>query len=73
MVHPGQIHLYTKPPQEDDILWNQAQLDNPDSSCMVPVAAVGFEDLEKRFKYQHIQSEAHQSKLKVIFSFIVWN
>ncbi|KAI8921694.1 nucleoporin complex subunit 54-domain-containing protein [Entophlyctis helioformis] len=40
--------------------YKQAQMNNPDPSCMVPVAAVGFGDLKKRMEVQ----EKHQAMQK---------
>ncbi|RKP24616.1 hypothetical protein SYNPS1DRAFT_4475, partial [Syncephalis pseudoplumigaleata] len=42
LVHPSEVHLYQCPPNQNETLWRQAQRDNPDPSCLVPVLAVGF-------------------------------
>ncbi|KAJ3061139.1 hypothetical protein HDU98_002960 [Podochytrium sp. JEL0797] len=64
MVHPNEVHLYKCPPNHDPILYNQAVQDNPDPTCMVPVLAVGFEDLKKRIAHQDKMSELHKAKLE---------
>lgn len=67
MVHPNQVHLYAPPPGHDQALYAQAQRDNPDPSCMVPVLALGFPDLKKRIEMQSDQSALHLEKLNVSF------
>lgn len=48
----------------DDTLWHQAVQNNPDPNCLVPVLAVGFQDLHKRIAMQKEFQQAHLSKLK---------
>ncbi|GJJ14730.1 hypothetical protein Clacol_008997 [Clathrus columnatus] len=64
----------------DDALWNQAIRENPDPTwyilfyisrmcshrdvSMVPVLAVGFDDLQKRVDAQSAQAKQHTEKLK---------
>jgi nuclear pore complex protein Nup54 len=43
----------TKPPQIDQLIWDQAQRNNPDPSRYVPVQACGFDDLKKRIEEQN--------------------
>ncbi|KAJ3080147.1 hypothetical protein HK102_003266 [Quaeritorhiza haematococci] len=64
IVHPSEVHLYTRPPDQDEALWNQAMMDNPDPSCMVPVLAVGFDDIKKRMEEQDKQNAVHKFKLE---------
>ncbi|ORZ10718.1 nucleoporin complex subunit 54-domain-containing protein [Absidia repens] len=66
MVPPNEVQLYIRPPNQDEQLWNEAQQKNPDPSCMVPVLAVGFEDVLKRMDIQDRQSELHKEKLEEI-------
>lgn len=65
----------------NDALWQQAVRENPDPSLsvtsiphlltlipclsMVPVLAIGFDDLQKRVEAQDKQAALHQEKLKV--------
>jgi nuclear pore complex protein Nup54 len=67
LVHPSEVHLYQPQPEEDRALYDQAQMDNPDPSCMVPVLAVGFEGIKKRIEIQEDQLKTHQQKLNVIY------
>ncbi|CAO3635784.1 unnamed protein product [Cunninghamella blakesleeana] len=66
MVPPNEVHLYVRPPNQDEQLWNEAQKKNPDPSCMVPVLAIGFDDILKRMEIQDQQSELHKNKLEEI-------
>jgi nuclear pore complex protein Nup54 len=65
MVHPSEVSLYQPAQEEDRVLYDQAQMDNPDSSCMVPVIAVGFEGLKTRLEIQDEQLKIHKEKLQV--------
>nr|KAJ3419979.1 hypothetical protein HK105_006268 [Polyrhizophydium stewartii] len=67
MVHPSEVHLYQPPPLEQGS-YQQAQLNNPDPTCMVPVLAVGFGDLKKRMEIQEQQQRVHREKLELIAS-----
>lgn len=64
MVHPSEVSRYVKPPNDDEGLWRQAQKNNPDSSCMVPAIAIGFDGIKKRMAEQSKQTNAHEAKLK---------
>ncbi|KIP04831.1 hypothetical protein PHLGIDRAFT_25400 [Phlebiopsis gigantea 11061_1 CR5-6] len=65
LVDPAQVHLYGRPVNAaNDALWQKAVRDNPDPSCMVPVLAVGFDDLQQRVDAQTKQAAEHQEKLK---------
>ncbi|RKP36716.1 nucleoporin complex subunit 54-domain-containing protein [Dimargaris cristalligena] len=66
LVDPAQVGLYTCPPDHDPALWEQAQLENPDPTCLVPALAVGFEDLRKRMDQQETEATAHITKLDEI-------
>ncbi|KAI8915755.1 nucleoporin complex subunit 54-domain-containing protein [Gorgonomyces haynaldii] len=65
-VHPNEIHLYTVPPNQDPQAYEQAQKDNPDPTCYVPVLAVGFGDLQKRRQMQQQYNQVQQEKLQEI-------
>ncbi|KAJ1905792.1 Nucleoporin nup57, partial [Coemansia sp. IMI 209127] len=62
VVEPGQAHMYQCPPNEDPVLWQQAQSDNPDPSILVPVVANGFDDLRKRVDSQSLQIQSYQER-----------
>ncbi|KAI9502220.1 nucleoporin complex subunit 54-domain-containing protein [Coemansia spiralis] len=62
VVNPGQAHMYQCPPDQDPVLWQQAQSDNPDPSTLVPVVANGFEDLRKRVDSQSLQLQSYQDR-----------
>jgi len=64
MVHPSEVSRYVKPPNDDEGLWRQAQKNNPDSTCMVPAIAIGFDGIKKRMAEQSKQTNAHEAKLK---------
>ncbi|KAG1049802.1 hypothetical protein G6F43_007889 [Rhizopus delemar] len=64
MVPRNEVHLYVRPPNQDEHLWNEAVRKNPDPSCLVPVLAVGFDDILKRMEVQSKQSDLYQQKLK---------
>ncbi|KAF8743566.1 hypothetical protein AX14_002114 [Amanita brunnescens Koide BX004] len=64
LVDPNQIHLYGRPPNATDAIWDKAVRENPDPSCLVPVTALGFNDLRERVEAQTKQAEKHQTQLK---------
>ncbi|CEG62971.1 hypothetical protein RMATCC62417_00193 [Rhizopus microsporus] len=66
MVPRDEVHLYVRPPNQDENLWNEAIRKNPDPTCLVPVLAVGFDDILKRMEIQSQQNEIYQDKLKEI-------
>eukprot|EP00026_Physarum_polycephalum_P002445 Phypoly_transcript_02451.p1 GENE.Phypoly_transcript_02451~~Phypoly_transcript_02451.p1 ORF type:complete len:426 (-),score=78.36 Phypoly_transcript_02451:230-1507(-) len=59
-----------KPPQVDQLLWDQACRNNPDPTKFVPVQACGFEDLKQRIaeqnKLTNQQSQTLQDATKLI-------
>ncbi|KAI8093339.1 nucleoporin complex subunit 54-domain-containing protein [Halteromyces radiatus] len=63
MVPTQEVHLYQRPPNQDQKAWEDAQKKNPDPTCMVPTLAIGFGDIQKRMEVQSQQSQAHKSKL----------
>ncbi|KAK2460863.1 hypothetical protein APHAL10511_007333 [Amanita phalloides] len=64
LVDPSQVHLYGRPPNVTDAIWDKAVRENPDPSCLVPVIAVGFNDLRERVEAQARQAEKHQMHVK---------
>ncbi|GAA5800811.1 hypothetical protein HPULCUR_006250 [Helicostylum pulchrum] len=64
MVPANEVHLYARPQNQDEHLWNEAVRKNPDPTCLVPVLAVGFDDILKRMEIQSKQVDLHQEKLK---------
>ncbi|KII91613.1 hypothetical protein PLICRDRAFT_51753 [Plicaturopsis crispa FD-325 SS-3] len=69
LVDPNQVNLYGRPPNAtNEELWQKAVRENPDRSCLVPVVAVGFDDLQQRVNAQSQQAASHQEKLKELKS-----
>ncbi|EKM57328.1 uncharacterized protein PHACADRAFT_255029 [Phanerochaete carnosa HHB-10118-sp] len=65
LVDPAQVHFYGRPSNAvNDALWQKAVRENPDPDCMVPVIAVGFDDLQQRVDAQTRAAAQHQEKLK---------
>ncbi|PPQ90218.1 hypothetical protein CVT25_001662 [Psilocybe cyanescens] len=65
LVDPKQVNLYGRPANAtNDALWEKAVRENPDSSCLVPVIAIGFDDLRIRVDAQTAQSAAQLQNLK---------
>ncbi|GAA5816248.1 hypothetical protein MFLAVUS_009774 [Mucor flavus] len=64
MVPANEVHFYVRPQNQDEQLWNEAVRKNPDPTCLVPVLAVGFDDILKRMEIQSKQVDLHQEKLK---------
>ena len=60
--------MYQPSAGEDRILYDQAQMDNPDPTCMVPVLATGFEGLKTRMEMQEAQLDIHKDKILVSYS-----
>jgi hypothetical protein len=66
LVDPAQVNLYGRPPNAtNEALWQKAVRENPDRSCLVPVVAIGFDDLRQRVEAQSQQAASHHEKLKV--------
>ncbi|KAG8900049.1 hypothetical protein FRB99_006281 [Tulasnella sp. 403] len=64
MVDPQQISFYGRPPNAtNEELWQKALQDNPDPSRLVPVLALGFEDLKKRVDAQTASAKNQQQQL----------
>jgi len=49
----------------DARIWEQAKLDNPDATRMIPVPIVGFDELHQRLRLQEQQTTLHQARLEV--------
>ena len=50
----------------DPRVWAQAQMDNPDSSKLIPVPLPGFKSLQSRIKSQEGQAKQQQEKVNNI-------
>ncbi|KAJ1672900.1 Nucleoporin nup57, partial [Spiromyces aspiralis] len=61
VVDPSQVQLYQCPPNQDPVLWQLAQRDNPDPSRLVPALASSFKDLKERSDEQKRQLTAYQA------------
>ena len=49
----------------DARIWEQAKLDNPDPTRMIPVPIVGFDELHQRLRLQEQQTNLHRARLDV--------
>ncbi|CAO3596565.1 unnamed protein product [Absidia cylindrospora] len=65
-VPAQEVHLYQRPPNQDQKAWDDAQKKNPDPTCMVPTLAIGFSDIDKRMEAQNVLAQAHKAKLQEI-------
>lgn len=64
LVPPAQVSAFGRPANAtNEALWQRAVHDNPDPSCMVPVLAVGFDDLRQRVDGQMRQATEQQKAL----------
>ncbi|KAG2040797.1 nucleoporin complex subunit 54-domain-containing protein [Suillus americanus] len=64
LVPPTQVSAFGRPANAtNEALWQRAVHDNPDPSCMVPVLAVGFDDLRQRVDGQMRQATEQQKTL----------
>ncbi|KAG8906764.1 hypothetical protein FRC00_012359, partial [Tulasnella sp. 408] len=69
MVDPQQVALYGRPPNAtNEALWQKAVRENPDPTCLVPVLALGFEDVKKRVDAQAANATAQQQQLTELAS-----
>ncbi|EJD51859.1 hypothetical protein AURDEDRAFT_55921 [Auricularia subglabra TFB-10046 SS5] len=65
LVDPAQAPLYRRPDNwTNTALWERALRENPDPTCMVPVLALGFDDLQRRVVAQDKTQAEHEAKLK---------
>ncbi|XP_046561465.1 nucleoporin p54-like isoform X2 [Haliotis rubra] len=56
-----------KPPAGiDPVLWQQAKLDNPDPTRLIPVPMIGFKEVQRRLQHQQEQTRLHQQRLDVM-------
>ncbi|XP_069168821.1 nucleoporin p54 isoform X5 [Procambarus clarkii] len=63
-----QMKEYLDTPQRgiDPALWEQGKRENPDPKKFFPVVKVGFQELQKQFKYQEEHGEKLQESMKNI-------
>ncbi|XP_064637552.1 nucleoporin p54-like [Lineus longissimus] len=61
-------YLDTPPAGIDPLLWDQAKLDNPNPTKLIPVPMIGFSELHKRLQHQEQQTKLHQNRLDIISS-----
>ncbi|CAG8603814.1 10132_t:CDS:2 [Paraglomus occultum] len=52
MVHPNEAAQHIPPADRPRKLWDEAQANNPDRTCLVPALMTNFEDLQKRLTHQ---------------------
>ncbi|CAG8591098.1 3642_t:CDS:2 [Paraglomus brasilianum] len=52
MVHPNEAAQHIPPTDRPRKLWDEAQANNPDRTCLVPALMTNFEDLQKRLAHQ---------------------
>jgi len=63
------VGMYGRPANAVDTeKWEKAVKENPDPQWMVPVLAVGFDDVQKRVEAQSKQTATHIAKLKELQS-----
>ncbi|KAK3874859.1 hypothetical protein Pcinc_020240 [Petrolisthes cinctipes] len=64
----AQMKDYLDTPQRgiDPALWEQGKRENPDPKKYFPVVKVGFQELQKQFKYQEEHAEKLQTSMKDI-------
>lgn len=70
-LHPPskeEIDEYLKivPQGIDELLWNQAKLNNPDPKKFIPVPLIGFQALNERFKLQEQETQQQRQRLRLI-------
>ncbi|XP_015789470.1 nucleoporin p54 isoform X2 [Tetranychus urticae] len=70
-LHPPskqEIDEYLKvvPAGIDELIWNQAKLNNPDPEKFIPVPLIGFAALNERFKLQEQEVQQQRLQLKLI-------
>lgn len=61
-VPANEVMLYVKPPEQDQMKWDQAMNEKPDATS-VPVLAVGFTDLQKRMATQEQQVDSYRARI----------
>ncbi|RWS01547.1 nuclear pore complex protein Nup54-like protein, partial [Dinothrombium tinctorium] len=59
-------YLNNPPMGIDQLLWNQAKLENPDPNKFIPVPLIGFSALNERFKLQEQETQQQKLRLKII-------
>lgn len=66
LVDPSQVSLYRQPPNVTAEVWEKATRENPDPTRLVPVVAIGFDDLRERVEAQARQADDHKTRIKDI-------
>jgi len=59
-------YLRNVPQGIDQLLWNQAKLENPDPKKFIPVPLIGFAALNERFKLQEQETHQQRQRLKIM-------
>lgn len=64
-LDPAQLKEYLDNPpcSIDPRLWKQAQLDNPNPECYIPVPMIGFQQVKRRLKCQEEETARHRAYL----------
>lgn len=70
-LHPPskqEIDEYLKivPQGIDELLWNQAKLNNPDPKKFIPVPLIGFQALNERLKLQEHETQQQRQRVELI-------
>eukprot|EP00158_Paraphelidium_tribonemae_P007460 Partr_v1_DN28255_c0_g1_i1_m76198 putative nucleoporin len=63
LVAKEDVQKYTRPANIPQGLWEEAVSNSPDPSCMVPVFASGFADIQKRIEHQNAQCSMFKARL----------
>ncbi|KAI9029316.1 nucleoporin complex subunit 54-domain-containing protein [Hyaloraphidium curvatum] len=66
LVHPSEAAFYQPPPGTDPSLFLLAQRNNPDPTCLVPVLAKGFADVNRRVEVQERTAREQEAALAAL-------
>ena len=66
LVNPADAPKYARPSNIPEGLWNEAVSSSPDPTCLVPVFASSFGDLQKRVQSQTGQCTSAKAKLQEV-------
>eukprot|EP01116_Phalansterium_solitarium_P012053 TRINITY_DN28007_c0_g1_i1.p1 TRINITY_DN28007_c0_g1~~TRINITY_DN28007_c0_g1_i1.p1 ORF type:complete len:450 (+),score=154.65 TRINITY_DN28007_c0_g1_i1:76-1425(+) len=69
-VPENEVMLHGRPPNVNEMLWNQAMQSNPDPKRLVPVQAVGFSDLKARVDEQDKTTTQIKDAIQEIQTFV---